>query len=315
MVCPVCRGDSILLRRLRAQDIARELAEHLGTPPQGLGGTDYEEYRCSRCNLEFAAPPVPGSDVFYGWATQHPGYYPDGRWEWDYVLGVLRVQLMASVRGLDVGCGTGAFITRALSLGNCHMTGVDSTPSVVVGLRQRGLDAHCMTIDSFAAMPGNAGSFDVVTAFQCLEHVPDPCGFVSSALRCLREGGRAFVSTPYSPTALECHVWDPLNHPPHHLTRWNTKSLAMLADAVGASVQFHMPRPVRAIWRVLFALRAMRSGKPAGPDPHPIGTLLRNPWRTLTWWREQRAREHVQGYGVAPSDILAEFQRLPGRNA
>jgi len=41
----------------------------------------------------------------------------------------------------------------------------------------------------------HAGSFDVATCMELLEHVPDPASTVAACARLLRPGGRAFFST------------------------------------------------------------------------------------------------------------------------
>ncbi len=40
-------------------------------------------------------------------------------------------------------------------------------------------------------------SYDAITCFDVLEHVPDPAGMVKTLASCLRPGGRLFVSAPF----------------------------------------------------------------------------------------------------------------------
>jgi len=62
----------------------------------------------------------------------------------------------------------------------------------------------------------------------------------------LAPSGRLMISTPYSPMSLEENWFDPLNHPPHHITRWSEKPYEALAARTGLALTI-IPGPVRAL--------------------------------------------------------------------
>jgi 2-polyprenyl-3-methyl-5-hydroxy-6-metoxy-1,4-benzoquinol methylase len=97
-------------------------------------------------------------------------------------------------RLLDVGCGLGYFIANAQSRG-WEVSGVDTSPSWVRLANQRlGADrVACATIEQSALAPG---SFDLITAWDVIEHIFDPIQFLLALRELLAPGGRIFIRTP-----------------------------------------------------------------------------------------------------------------------
>jgi SAM-dependent methyltransferase len=89
------------------------------------------------------------------------------------------------VRLLDVGCAHGYVIDAARAMG-WQAEGVEISPALLGRLRGRGVRVEERLGDVAGERPG---TFDVVTAYQVLEHVADPAVFLADAVRCLRPGG------------------------------------------------------------------------------------------------------------------------------
>ena len=86
---------------------------------------------------------------------------------------------LAGRRVLDLGAGTGAAGRAALAAGAGQVVAAD----LAVGmLRAAGPALHPVAADA-AALPFRAGSFDLVAAAFCLNHLPDPAAALAEARR------------------------------------------------------------------------------------------------------------------------------------
>jgi SAM-dependent methyltransferase len=308
--CPICNTASDVVRTLDKPTITEGLRKLFdAAPPQDLGSDAYELARCRACTLEFAVPMTPGSSAFYDWITQQPAYFPPDRWEWDVVINEV-AKLPSGGLLVEVGCGSGLFLERLKRRAAVRGVGLDITQGVVDGCRGRGLEAYCEYVERYGdALRPALGLADVAVAFHCLEHVSDPVGFVRSMADMLKSGGRILVSTPYSPMSFE-NLWlDPLNHPPHHMTRWNARAYRALANRLGLGVRFLMPaagsiasRMSQAIymWAAVRGRRPGKVGRMATAATHPVMS-------TRELLRQVR-RERVDGR-VAADVVLVELMR------
>lgn len=96
-------------------------------------------------------------------------------------------------RLLDVGCALGFFVDAARRRG-WRAEGVDISAHAVAYARDvLGVDARAGTIHEAGYEPG---TFDVITAWDVIEHVPDPVGELRYMRTLLRDGGLLVLSTP-----------------------------------------------------------------------------------------------------------------------
>ena len=108
---------------------------------------------------------------------------------------------------LDIGCGPGdglALVSgaarRAVGLDYSADTLVACAPALeAAGIRPVAGDA--------LALPFLDHSFDAVTAFEVIEHLPDPARFLSETFRVLAPGGVAVISTPNRPVYSPRGTW------------------------------------------------------------------------------------------------------------
>ncbi|KAI9825442.1 MAG: Hexaprenyldihydroxybenzoate methyltransferase, mitochondrial [Thelocarpon impressellum] len=105
---------------------------------------------------------------------------------------------------LDVGCGGGIFAESAARLpSTASVTAIDPTPEVLAVARaharsdpslSRKLTYLDSSIEDLPAPPA-AGTYDVLTLFEVLEHVSAPAPFLASCLPHVRPGGWMVLST------------------------------------------------------------------------------------------------------------------------
>lgn len=228
--CPVCEAASVTFCELVPEKIRGALEGYFRRPlPENVAVEASSMQRCSSCELVFANPMKPGDGAFYAWITSQPNYYPKHRWEWDTVKSLIGADSDKHTPAvIDVGCGNGDFLKFLANGINANAIGLDTTPSSVATCLTRGLKVFCSDIGAFCdAHP--LEKFDFCVSFHCLEHVDDPLSFIRHIKKLTAADGKIIVSAPYSPMSFEQVWFDPLNHPPHHLTRWNRKSLGALA--------------------------------------------------------------------------------------
>ncbi|MET0288285.1 MAG: bifunctional 2-polyprenyl-6-hydroxyphenol methylase/3-demethylubiquinol 3-O-methyltransferase UbiG [Pseudoxanthomonas sp.] len=113
----------------------------------------------------------------------------------DYVRQRVR---LAGTRVVDVGCG-GGLLSEALAREGAEVTALDLSPELIkmanLHRLESGLqiDYRVQAVEALAEEA--AGTFDLVTCMEMLEHVPDPGAVIEACARLLRPGGQLFVST------------------------------------------------------------------------------------------------------------------------
>jgi SAM-dependent methyltransferase len=106
------------------------------------------------------------------------------------------MRLARGKRVLDAGCGAG-YGSAALAEVAEHVTGVDIAADAIEYARANYQVAN-LTFEeaSVTQLPFGDGAFDLVTAFEVIEHLEDWRGLLAEASRVLATGGQLIVSTP-----------------------------------------------------------------------------------------------------------------------
>ena len=97
-------------------------------------------------------------------------------------------------RLLEAGCGSGDFLQAAQARG-CDVAGVEFSPHASANANKL-LGSERVFVGTLADVPAARGPFDVVCAFDVIEHVRKPQEFLELAAKLLRPGGIVFIVTP-----------------------------------------------------------------------------------------------------------------------
>jgi len=143
---------------------------------------------------------------------------------------------------LDIGCGTGLFLVAASQKG-WSVFGVEvSREAAELGQAIHKLPVQVGTIES-VELPEE--SFDVVTAWEVLEHIPEPGKSLRCILQVLKPGGIFAGSVPNygrSRYRFGKHL-GPLSCPPIHMNFWDHKSLEYALRHAGfTNIEVSWPR-------------------------------------------------------------------------
>jgi 2-polyprenyl-3-methyl-5-hydroxy-6-metoxy-1,4-benzoquinol methylase len=177
--CPGCRNDFGAV-------VWREAGHrYLRCSTCGLVFADLtlETYRATQYNAWNEEELAPEVSAFYGDARNHA-----------HALFLERHPPSGAGRLLDVGCGFGYFLAHALAAG-WEVTGCEPSPSWSDRARLRlGADRVVTGAADDPALDGS--TFDLITAWDVIEHVFDPLPFLARLRELLAPGGHVFLRTP-----------------------------------------------------------------------------------------------------------------------
>jgi SAM-dependent methyltransferase len=148
---------------------------------------------------------------------------------------------------LDVGCGEGVLTQRWAQRIDGPVVGIDlDDPLLAEHWAARQAPNLSYRVMKAERMPFTDGEFDVASAIEVLEHVPDPTHTVAEMARVARRW--LLVSVPREPLwrglnlARGAYLRD-LGNTPGHLNHWSKRSFVALLARHGEVVEARSPFP------------------------------------------------------------------------
>ncbi|RQW77194.1 MAG: methyltransferase domain-containing protein [Methanothrix sp.] len=136
---------------------------------------------------------------------------------------------------IDIGCGNGYFLSVAME--KCkHCYGTEFSDKLREFTEQKtGLTIYNKSLDDLPLK-----SFDIVTLFDVIEHIPDPDPFMQSVDKILNPGGYVLIFTPNfdSFSINVMHEYSSIVDPTEHVVLYTLPSLSFLAKKMGYDVVY-----------------------------------------------------------------------------
>ncbi len=210
----------------------------------------FDLVRCTNCGLAYIANPPNEEEVVALYTAKtdyHARLLDPASDEFARMASVARQHMrllrkfrsdLSSLRVLDIGCSSGLFLAEAKKAG-MEAHGAELSPETArFAAAYFGLAVHPGDWRDAGYVPG---SFDIITLFDVIEHLPDPMAELEAILPLLKPGGLLLQSTPdidglfprlsYK-LANTLDYW-PHPEPPHHLFQFSTTTLSAMVEKAG----------------------------------------------------------------------------------
>lgn len=238
--CPICNSKNTTLHRWYELDALKaEWSKGFGFIPRELYNIDgqLEQLRCHDCELKFYHPSICGDNAFYNeMSSRYSWYYEKDKWEFDIAVDfICKTPSVNNI--LEVGCGEGHFLRRLSHKYKCR--GVELNQSAINKCLKLGLNVSSDDISTFNE------TFDVIAAFEVIEHISAPRNFLERLVKSLKEGGYLILAVP-DPNSYLLHADNVLlDMPPHHVISFSKKTLEMIGSELGLECLMIQQEPLR----------------------------------------------------------------------
>jgi SAM-dependent methyltransferase len=231
----------VLHRWYEVSDLENEWLSGLGFNP--FSELEVEDtlmqYRCLDCDLRLYHPAFCGDSKFYEeLSSRFSWYYEKDKWEFDKAIDLL-AGLKDVVNILEIGCGHGYFLKRINRA--YKVSGIELNLNAVSACQSDGLRVSGLNLKDVNEI------FDMVVAFEVLEHVDSPHEFLSQALNRVRSGGYLMLAVPDPDGYFSEANKVLLDMPPHHVLSFSKAALGKIADLFNLTQVDISQEPLRFI--------------------------------------------------------------------
>jgi SAM-dependent methyltransferase len=284
--CPICGSDTSDLATIRSD----------------FSHADFFFRRCAVCGLVFVANPSEdfaslydaayyrgdGADSFVNYLEEMGNPRTIRLYEWRGITRAVRSLCgTTTVRWLDFGCGLGGLVRYARAHGFPNVYGYDQ------GWGADWARDHGIALLDDEQLRAQAGTFDVVTAIEVVEHIPGPLGTMEQIASLLKPGGVFFLTTGNAEPHRDSFTSWKYVHPDIHVAYFEPRTLSEAYRRVGLepwSAGFLPGHDDIVRYKVLRTLH--------GRSRNPVERLI--PWRAASRAIDRRVRLSEQPLARKP---------------
>ena len=243
MMCVLCNAEGSIkhLESLPIKNIVAryegELKAEVSKCFARLKKIDFVQ--CDKCGLKFFTPSIEGSKEFYEalYKQNKSLYYLEEKEEFGYAAS----WIFTGAKVLEIGAGSGNF---AKNIPQANYTGLELSDEAIGLARDRGIKILPQFLNEHLV---DHGEYDVVCAFQVLEHIGDVHTFIKDSVKALKKGGLLIYTVPSDDSFVSLVKNNNLNMPPHHLTRWPDKALNSIESLFGLKLKIIHHHPLEQV--------------------------------------------------------------------
>jgi len=158
--------------------------------------------KCENCGLLFLDPQPGWKELSAHYPKEYHAYLGKDSKITDFLRGLGLRSRVKSILGkttvqkgslLDVGCATGDFLHAFQSAADWNVMGLEIVPEAAAAARAKGLTIIEKDLEAANLAKG---SFDVITLWDVLEHMPNPAKTLQTCYSLLKPGGKLVLKCP-----------------------------------------------------------------------------------------------------------------------
>lgn len=226
---PITKGTVTLLKKISVSFIIEGYLKTFGlNTSKNFSSLDYLSlYRCDDTGYEFYYPfDVAGDENFYNFFQEkYDWYYQKEKWEYDQTLKIVNFK---GAKVLEIGCGNGYFLKKALNENAKVAEGLEFNSHAVSYCQSEGLNVSNKNLSEIK----KENYYDIICSFQVLEHISNISEFIIDAMKALKTGGLFVIAVPNNDSFIKYDNNPILNLPPHHMGLWTTDSILNLKKII-----------------------------------------------------------------------------------
>ena len=208
--CPLCDSEHFLLKNTYDINllIERWKGKYAFIPIADCYKDKVLERRvCKNCGLNYYNYFLPDTNEFYQKLITLQSIYATNKFDYDEAINI--VQQFRPETLLDIGCGYGYFLDKIKNYVK-FVAGTEFNDTAIKVCKKKNINIYNSDLSQIDK------KFDMITAFQVLEHVKDVKNFIKNSINRLNTGGVLLFVTPNPESELIKYNPGILELPPHH---------------------------------------------------------------------------------------------------